>query len=144
MSIVMQCLEVLTTNPPQRIQKKDKDGGVQYFITNEAGDVVSSLMCYDYNMDEFKWDLLADIDTVPEYRGRGLATKLISDAYRDATSTHKDGVYLFVRDTNHNAISLYKKLGFRNVKPYRLYGEKYFIMAKGHGNLSCFDNMNFS
>lgn len=144
MSIVMQCLETLNTASLQRVQKRDKDGGMQYFITNETGDVISSLMRYDYNMAEFKWDLLADIDTAPKYRGMGLATKLITNAYQDAISSRKDGVYLFVRDTNNNAISLYKKLGFRKIKPYNLHGEKYIIMVKGHGNMSCFDTMNFS
>lgn len=51
---------------------------------------------------------------------------------------------MFVRDTNKDAINLYKKLGFSSVKKYTLKDGEYVIMAKGNADKSQLLNMNFS
>lgn len=48
----------------------------------------------------------------------------------------KKGLYMFVRDTNKDAINLYKKLGFSSVKKYTLKDGEYVIMAKGNADKS--------
>lgn len=49
---------------------------------------------------------------LPEHRGKGLGTRLISAALADATNKGISRVELEVFATNINAIALYRKMGF--------------------------------
>lgn len=128
--------------------KKKRSGGFEedsYRIKDDSGNVISEIKTYDYNIDGFDWILLADVVTSPSHRKQGLATRLIEKAYDDIKENKKEkGLYLFVKSDNQNAISLYKKLGFDNVKNYELKDGEYFIMKKGNGNTKQFDDFNFS
>lgn len=126
----------LTSHLP--ITKNDKS----YIIMNKKGSIISKLDYYDYKIENFDWVLLANIQTNKKYRGQGLATRIINKACNDILKPNK-GVYLFVRDTNDNAISLYKKLGFKLVKKYTLQDGEYLIMAKGNADKNQFNDMNF-
>jgi len=57
------------------------------------------------------WSILA-IATYSEFRGKGLATRLLSRAVELAAAANAKGVCLTVEDTNHPAISVYRTLGF--------------------------------
>lgn len=122
------------------IINKTKD---QYNIKNNNGDIISKLNFYDYNIKDFDWVLIANVETKSDYRGRGLATKLINRLYADIAKTTK-GIYLFVKHDNKNAISLYKKLNFKTIKNYKLNGVDYIIMAKGNADIDQFKNRKFS
>lgn len=115
-----------------------------YKFKTKNGNIVSKLNYHDYKIRDFDWVLLSDIETNPKYRGIGLASRLINEIYTDTVKACPTrGVYLFVRYNNHNAIKLYKKLGFITIKPYELKDGKYLIMAKGHADIKQFDKMNF-
>jgi ribosomal protein S18 acetylase RimI-like enzyme len=49
---------------------------------------------------------------LPQYRGQGIGTKLIQRALAMARVTQLHRVELTVRESNANAIALYKKVGF--------------------------------
>lgn len=116
----------------------------KYVIKNDKGDVISKLGYYRYNVKNFDWILIADVETKPEYRGKGLASKLINTLYSDITKEDPGkGLYLFVRTDNDVAIKLYKKLNFKTVKKYKLDDGWYYIMCKGKADISQFDNMKF-
>ncbi len=72
------------------------------------------------------------IATLPEYRRRGIAKKLILtsfDLFRKADALE---VYLEVRVSNHAAIRLYEKLGFeikKELKGYYVDGESAYLMV---------------
>lgn len=124
---------------PSIIKNKDS-----YTIKNANNEIISKLNYYDYKIKNFDWVLLANLETKPEYRGNGLATKLINALYNDITKNTNKGIYLFVRTNNKTAISLYNKLNFKVVKKYTLKDGEYIIMAKGTADISQFNNMNFS
>ena len=115
-----------------------------YMIKNDKGTIISKLSYYEYKVKNFDWILIANLATNPEYRGRGLATKLINELYSDITKNTNKGLYLFVKSDNRTAIRLYTKLNFKKVKNYTLKDGEYIIMAKGNADMSQFDKMNFS
>lgn len=117
--------------------------GHRYAFKDNDGNIISKLDQYDYNVKNFDWVLMANVETKPEYRGQGLASKLINELCADVSKTNK-GVYLLVRPDNKNAISLYKKLKFKTIKTYKLKDGEYIIMAKGNADTNQFTNMNFS
>ncbi len=49
----------------------------------------------------------------PEYRGRGIATKLLSNLFERTAGDGRRGYTLEVRVSNRSAIRLYERLGFK-------------------------------
>jgi ribosomal-protein-alanine N-acetyltransferase len=49
----------------------------------------------------------------PEYRGRGIATKLLSHLFEQTAGDGRRGYTLEVRVSNRSAIRLYERLGFK-------------------------------
>ena len=120
---------------------KIKDG---FVIKNEKGEVVSSVKYYEFDdIDNFDWILICDMETVPEYRGRGYATRLLNKVYSEAISRNK-GVYLLVKEDNENAINLYKKLGFEKIKNQDIDKKRHIVMCKGNKDKQQLLKMNFS
>lgn len=117
---------------------KTKD---QYYIKND-NKIIASINFYDYEIDNFDWILVANVETDAMYRNRGFATLLISTLYNDIK--YKKGLYLFVKPNNINAINLYKKMGFELLKRYKIKNEMYNIMIKGDVDKNQFDNMVFN
>lgn len=116
-----------------------------YMIKDNNGAVISKLNYHEFNIKNFDWILISDLETKPKYRGKGLATKLINSLYNDVTKSTNKGVYLAVSPNNNNAINLYTKLNFKIIKEFiSKDGERYIIMAKGNADTSQFDTMNFS
>ena len=91
-----------------------------YIIKNNKDDIVSKLNYHEFNIKNFDWILLSDLETEPKYRGKGLATKLINSLCDDVFKNTDKGVYLFVKTDNYTAINLYNKLGFKAIKQYPL------------------------
>ena len=116
-----------------------------YMIKDNNGAIISKLNYHEFNIKNFDWVLISDLETKPKYRGKGLATKLINSLYNDVTKSTNKGIYLAVSPTNNNAISLYTKLNFKIIKEFiSKDGERYIIMAKGNADTSQCDTMNFS
>ena len=115
-----------------------------YIIKNNKDNIVSKLNYHEFNIKNFDWILLSDLETEPKYRGKGLATKLINSLCDDVFKNTDKGVYLFVKTDNYTAINLYNKLGFKAIKQYHLKDGNYIIMAKGNADMSQLDKMKFS
>jgi ribosomal protein S18 acetylase RimI-like enzyme len=62
----------------------------------------------------------------PEFRGRGLAARLLDHAGGLAGDAGARGLSIVVEDTNQAAIALYKKQGFEvaEVMPWVAYGDR--------------------
>lgn len=114
-----------------------------YYYKNKDGKIISKLNYYDYNIPDFDWILVANLDTRKEYRRRGLATNLLNSLYKDIDKQGK-GLYMAVSINNYNALKLYKELGFKENKKYKSDGNEYIIMIKGNADTNQFKNMNFS
>lgn len=63
---------------------------------------------------------IALVGTLPEAKGRGYATQLLSRFIASAKEANLSGVHLYTAYTNHAAIHLYQKLGF---VPYHMKDE---------------------
>lgn len=132
--------------PYQRKNIKMGNKGGNYYFKDKNGKVISELNVYNFDMDGFDWDLIADVETNKDYRRQGLSTKLLDKAISNVKDKDvSKGVYLLVKTNNSNAISLYKKLAFDTVKEQNIDGEKYYVMANGpKNNISQLKDMNFS
>lgn len=77
---------------------------------------------------------IISIAVLPEYRRRGIASTLIKKAMETLKKEYGcDEIFLEVRVTNNQAISLYKKLGFNEIdvlKRYYIDGEDAYVMAR--------------
>lgn len=110
------------------------------------GKEASHISYYDYNIENFDWILIANVETKRQYRRHGYAEILINELYKDISTESKDekGLYLLVKVNNDPAINLYKKLKFSEIKHYTIKNEEYIIMAKGkQSKFKQFEGMNF-
>ncbi len=77
---------------------------------------------------------IVSLAVLPEYRRRGIATKLLEAALRTLRDEYgAREVYLEVRVSNEPAINLYKKMGFRIIHVIPRYyadGEDAYLMAR--------------
>lgn len=62
---------------------------------------------------------IQDLATLPEYRGRGIATALMARAREQAVAEKADSLELCVWNFNENALKLYERMGMK-VQYYRL------------------------
>lgn len=130
--------------PLSRISKKKTNfGGDSYILKNNRNELMGELKTFDYKIKDFDYVLISDVDTLPKYRRKGVATKLLNQAYSDAKKKGK-GLYLLVKQNNDPAIKTYEKNGFQRLKPYRLEDGDYYIFVKGGKDIHQFDKMNFS
>jgi len=60
---------------------------------------------------EGKWQMIFGVNTLPGYRKRGYAGKLINELIEDARAGKRKGVVLTCKDT---LVSYYSKFGFKN------------------------------
>lgn len=63
--------------------------------------------------------VIEDLFTLPEYRGRGIASRLIEKAREQAKAEQADALELCVWSFNTSAMRLYEKLGMK-VQYYRM------------------------
>ena len=56
------------------------------------------------------------VDTLEEFRGRGIARRLLYDAARDACSKHPIDHFVIAADPDYHAIGIYEGLGFERVE----------------------------
>lgn len=127
---------------PYKLKIKTLDDGAEYdYIDKDK--VVASASMYDYRGKDFDWVLIADVFTDPEYRKNGLASSLIDKIYNHYCVGKPIGAYLLVKVDNYPAIQMYKKLGFRMVKTYKLEGKMYYIYAKGSADTEQLKKVEF-
>lgn len=77
---------------------------------------------------------LISIAVLPEYRRKGVASALLAETINVMKNIYGvDSIYLEVRVSNHPAIRLYEKFGFKKVRRIRSYyrdGEDAFVMVR--------------
>jgi [ribosomal protein S18]-alanine N-acetyltransferase len=75
----------------------------------ETGELIGYLIISRY-VDA--WHVM-NVAVAPEYRGRGIATKLLEHLFELTAGDGRRGYTLEVRVSNNSAIRLYEKLGFK-------------------------------
>ncbi len=112
-----------------------------FLVAEVNGEVAGYVMCrIEHGLSKLnklsvkKLGHVISIAVLPEYRRRGIATKLLNKAMRILKEEYSCGeVYLEVRVSNNPAIHLYQKLGFKIVKVSKRYyvdGEDAYVMAR--------------
>ncbi|HXC96490.1 MAG TPA: N-acetyltransferase [Edaphobacter sp.] len=85
-------------------------GGIAGFVVAHVERIASELQAY-----------LVTLDVAREYRRRGVAKRLMSEAESQAAKAGVRWIQLHVFTGNEAAIHLYEKLGYRRVKIHRGY-----------------------
>lgn len=75
---------------------------------------VSSLMFYDVDLPSRHLGVIEEVQTLPDFRRQGRATKLIQEAIAHAKSVGCTCVELTVRQDNKEVQDFYKSLGFED------------------------------
>lgn len=83
--------------------------GSRYFIWEEQGSAVSAVRCESY-ADGL---LLTALETAPEYRGKGFASKLLMAVLGNLGSGK---IYTHIRNDNHASLAVHKNCGFIKIK----------------------------
>jgi len=112
------------------------------FIVAEAGngEVVGYVMCrIELGLSNFgfsgfiKKGHIVSIAVMPEHRRRGIGQALVTRAMEGMRLYNAKQCFLEVRVSNTQAISLYKKLGFkitRTINGYYSDGEDAYVMSR--------------
>lgn len=100
---------------PKHFWLLEEDGRVVSFVNGMATDEPSirDEMYADASLhrEDGAWQAIFGVNTLPEYRRRGLAAKLLTAAAEDARAAGRRGCILTCKD---QLISWYEKLGYRN------------------------------
>ena len=110
-----------------------------FLVAELAGEVVGYIMCRtEYGFSHLKRLGLArkghviSIAVLEEHRGKGLGTRLMTTAHEELQKKSASEVYLEVRVSNTEAVTLYEKLGYRTTGRLEAYykdGEPALLMA---------------
>ncbi len=110
------------------------------FLVATVGEkVVGYIMCrVEIGFSGLKFKIarkghIISLAVLPEYRMRGIAHALLSNAINNIAEYNVDEFYLEVRVGNQQAINVYKSLGFKAVRTIRGYyrdGEDAYMMSR--------------
>lgn len=96
-------------------ERKDGNKKIVSFVNGMATDSsnLSDEMYENPNLHNEKgnWQMIFGVNTLPEYRKRGYAEKLINELIFEARSKGRKGVFLTCKD---KLVSYYSKFGFEN------------------------------
>jgi len=111
-----------------------------FIVAEIGGEVVSYIMCrIEYGLSVIRRFGLArkghiiSIATLEQHRGKGIGTNLVQRVMEEMRKGGCKEVFLEVRVTNEEAVSLYKKLSFLvngTMQGYYKDGESAYLMAQ--------------
>ncbi|MBQ7578030.1 MAG: GNAT family N-acetyltransferase [Synergistaceae bacterium] len=84
---------------------------VDGFVTNERNLNDSMYSHAEFHDENGKWQMIFGVNTLPEYRNKGYAGKLIQRAINDAKSQNRLGLVLTCKN---RLVKYYAKFGFIN------------------------------
>lgn len=99
------------------------------YTDDETDEVITAYIIYWLMFDECH---ILNVTVGLEWRGLGIAQKLVRQAMQDAIKKDMKRVFLEVRKSNHAAITMYQKLGFfidHVKKSFYADGEDAFFMV---------------
>ena len=132
--------ETLPENYPEHFFREIHDRYAKaFFVVEIEGTVVAYIMCRmeggvsNFGLRWVRRGHIVSVAVLPAYRRQGLATQLIQESTKALASEYNaKEVILEVRNTNHQAIKLYEKLGFQRIRTLNAYyrnGENAQLMA---------------
>lgn len=88
-----------------------------------VGDELVGLIAM-YENFENSFGFITDVSVITEYKGKGIASKLLKSSIQHATDSDLSKIKLEVEEDNMAAISLYRKFGFND---YQIKGSSLFM-----------------
>jgi ribosomal-protein-alanine N-acetyltransferase len=76
------------------------------------------------------WAHIMNMCVAPGFRRRGLGRRIMLQLLQVAKRRHASHAWLEVRPTNHPAINLYRKMGFRRIQIRK----NYYVIPSGKEN----------
>ncbi len=102
----------------ERMMRSAFDGGRYFGYCAFDGENLIGFIACTLGLDECD---LEGVAVRPEYRGKGIAKKLIASAIEDIKKTTANGFMLEVRESNIPAQKLYESLGFERISVRKKY-----------------------
>ena len=97
----------------------------------KAGAEIVGFIIAQIDYDDGEYGHIITLNVAPDYRKKGVATKLLLEVEGYLKQRGVNECRLEVREDNHAAIKLYHKLGYRTVgKLERYYGKKHGFYLK--------------
>jgi len=87
-------------------------GGVQFFALDKNDQVVGWCDINRHHTEGYRHSGVLGMGLLPDYRGRGIGTRLAVASINEARMNGIERIQLTVFASNRNAITLYRKLGF--------------------------------
>ena len=128
-----ECNLVVPWNNPKRdIERKLNENPDLFLIGEIEDEIVATCMAgYDGHRGWIYY-----LAVKPEYRNKGIASKIVKEAESRLLEMGCPKIDLMVRKTNQDAISFYKKIGYKDdpvvVLSKRLYEDKPYKTAKSN------------
>lgn len=92
---------------------------------------INELDCFDYwKSKDGRHKEIARVVVSPDYRGKGLAKKIVNDLITILKKSNCSSIHLSVAINNIPAYKTYSSLGFIVVGEEELFGGKYLLMEK--------------
>ena len=128
-----ECNLVVPWNNPKRdIERKLNENPDLFLIGEIEDEIVATCMAgYDGHRGWIYY-----LAVKPDYRNKGIASKIVKEAESRLLEMGCPKIDLMVRKTNQDAISFYKKIGYKDdpvvVLSKRLYEDKPYKTAKSN------------
>jgi len=99
-----------------------------FLVAQMEGDILGYIMCrLENGFSDFrkfrvvKKGHIVSIAVNKEYRKKGIGRKLLIEVVNVLKKQNVGECFMEVRTTNHNAINLYKKIGFESIREIKAY-----------------------
>lgn len=96
----------------------DIDNSNSYYLLIEKEEQLVGYLIFHRVLDEAE---VINIAVLPTYKGGSVACELLSQGLREMVALGIRMVFLEVRETNHSAIGLYQKVGFKEIGRRKAY-----------------------
>ena len=110
-----------------------------FLVAENGGRFVGYIMCKsEFGFSNFKKlgfvkkGHVVSVAVIDEFRGNGIGSALVEEAFKGVNEKQCDEMYLEVRCSNTDAVRLYEKLGMsvlQRLKSYYRDGEDAYMMA---------------
>lgn len=84
-------------------------------VAHEGEEIVSMVAGYTENIPD-EWAYIAVVATLPEARGKGLASRLIKEFIDNCRKKHINAVHLYAVPDNIPAMNMYYSIGFQDIQ----------------------------
>lgn len=119
-NVLVQSYNIKDLKEGTDVFRKEAEKSHHYIIAEENGKIIGIVTWMTHGLPKHQLCELDRIAVLPEYRGKGISSKLFDAMVRDARQFYKKNkswlrkLYLLTHADNERAQRFYEKLGFRH------------------------------